>query len=119
MQVDAAQVGEEPLQDVFVVLNGSQVVVGHDQRVQAGEHGAELADLGPVLEVVVGDVEQAQAGEGPTGDTQAAVAIKGQEQLLQPAGRHRTTWRLNIQQNTAFLHLECTNCLFSDPPHGN
>ncbi len=49
MQVDAAEVGEEPLQDVLVVLNGGQVVVGHDQGVQAGEHGAKLADFGPVL----------------------------------------------------------------------
>lgn len=87
MQVDAAEVGEEPLQDFFAVLNRSQVVVGHDQGVQAGEHGAELADLGPVLEAVVGDVKQAQGGEGHAGGTHSTVLIKAQEQLLQPEGQ--------------------------------
>lgn len=51
--------GKEPPEDVFAVLNGAQVVVSHDQRVQHGEHGAKLADVGPVLQAVVGDVKQA------------------------------------------------------------
>lgn len=90
VQVDAAQVGEEPPQDVLVVLNGGQVVVGHDQSVQAGEHGAKLADLGPVLEAVVGDVEQTQGGAGHAGGTHVTVLVKAQEQLLQPAEQRRT-----------------------------
>lgn len=88
MQVHAAQVGEEPWQDILAVLNGGQVVVGHDQSVQAGEHGAKLADFGPVLEAVVGDVKQAQGGAGYTGGTHTTVLIKAQKQLLQPAGQH-------------------------------
>lgn len=91
MQVDAAQVGEETWQDVFTVLNGRQVVVGHDQSVQAGEHGAKLADLCPVLEAVVGDVEQAQGGAGHAGGTHTAVLVKAQEQLLQTAGGKKGT----------------------------
>lgn len=87
MQVDAAEVGEEPLQDVLAILNGGQIVVGHDQSVQAGKHGAKLADFGPVLEAVVGDVKQAQGGASHTGGTHATVLIKAQEQLLQPAGQ--------------------------------
>lgn len=77
------------MQDILAVLNGGQVVVGHDQSVQAGEHGAKLADLGPILEAVVGDMKQAQGGTGHAGGTHTTVLVKAQEQLLQPAGQHR------------------------------
>lgn len=101
MQVDAAQVGEETWQDVFAVLNGRQVVVGHDQRVQAGEHGAKLADLCPVLEAVVGDVEQAQGGAGHAGGTHTAVLVKAQEQLLQTAGGSREKRDIDLLQRSS------------------
>lgn len=86
VQVNAAEIREEPLQNILVILNRGQVVVGHDQGVQAGEHGAKLADFGPVLEAVVGDVKQAQGWTSHTGGTHTAVLIKAQEKLLQPAG---------------------------------
>ena len=89
MQVNAAKVGKEPLQDIFVVLNGCQIVVGHDQSVQAGEQGTKLTDFGPLLETVVSDVKQAQGGAGHTGGSHTTVLIKAQEQLLQPAAEHR------------------------------
>lgn len=97
MQVDAAKVGKETLQEILAVLNGAQVVVGHDQSVQAGEHGAKFANFGPVLEAVVGDMEQAQGGAGHTGGTHTTVLVKAQEQLLQPAGtRERSGWRVPV-----------------------
>lgn len=101
MQVDGAQVGEETWQDVFTVLNGRQVVVGHDQSVQAGEHGAKLADLCPVLEAVVGDVEQAQGGAGHAGGTHTAVLVKAQEQLLQTAGGSREKRDIDLLQRSS------------------
>lgn len=78
------------MQDILAVLNGGQVVVGHNKSVQAGEYGTNLADFSPVLEAVVGDVKQAQAGAGHSGGTHATVLVKAQEQLLQTAGQHRT-----------------------------
>lgn len=73
------------MQDILAVLDGGQVVVCHNQSVQTGEHGAKLADLGPVLEAVVGDVKKAQGGAGHAGGTHIAVLIMAQKQLLQPA----------------------------------
>lgn len=84
MKINAAEVGEEPLKDVFAVLNGRQVIVGHDQRLQAGKHGAELADFRPVVQSVVCDVQEAQRGAGGAGGPHTAVLIKAQKQLLQP-----------------------------------
>lgn len=89
MKINSAEVGEEPLKDVLAVLNGGQVIVGHDQRVQAGEHRAKLADFGPVVEAVVCDVEEAQRGADGAGGPHAAVLVKAQEQLLQPAGQRQ------------------------------
>lgn len=82
MQVDAAQVGEEALQDSPAVLYGGQVVVGHHQGVQAGEHGAKLAHLLPVLEAVIGDMQQPQRGAGHGSGRYTVVFVAAQEQLL-------------------------------------
>lgn len=113
MQVDTAQVGEEAWQDVFTVLNGRKVVVGHDQRVQAGEHGAKLADLGPVLEAVVGDVEQAQGGAGHAGGTHTAVLVKAQEQLLQTAGGSRVKKERKKKKQIGYSdQLKKTTCVY-------
>lgn len=92
------------MQDILAVLNGGQVVVCHNQSVQAGKHSPKLADLGPVLEAVIGDVKQAQGGAGHNGGTHATVLIMAQEQLLQPAGQDRREgWRV-----TAVLLLGIT-----------
>lgn len=76
------------MQDFLAVLNGGQVVIGHNQSIQAGEHGTKLADFGPVLEAVVSDVKQAQAGADYSGGAHDTVLIKAQEQLLQTLRRH-------------------------------
>lgn len=43
--------------------------------------------MGPVLQAVVGDVEQAERGAGCAGGTHATVLVKAEEQLLQSAGQ--------------------------------
>ena len=86
MQVDAAQVGKEALQDHPTVLYGCQVVVGHHKGVQAGEDGAQLAYLLPVMETVVGDVQQAQRRAGRGSGQHTVVLVAAQEQLLKPSG---------------------------------
>lgn len=60
VQIDATQVRKESAKIVLRVKNGVQVVVSQDERVERGEHGAELAHLAPVLQVVVCNVQQPQ-----------------------------------------------------------
>lgn len=82
MQIDASKVREEPLKDFSRVLNGAQVVVGHDQSVQCREHGAEFSHFTPIVEAVICDVKQTQCGAGHGGQCHSGVLIKAQEQLL-------------------------------------
>lgn len=60
VQIDDTQVGKESPKIVLRVKNGVHVVVSQDECVERGEHGAELAHLTPVLQIVVCNVQQPQ-----------------------------------------------------------
>lgn len=86
VEVDAAQVGEQVLQGLLGVLHGVHAVFGQDQCAQARVQPPELPDLGPVLQLVVGDLQQAQGRAGRLGLGHGVVAVQAEEELLQPAG---------------------------------
>lgn len=90
VQIDATQVRKELAKIVLRVKNGVQVVISQDERVKRGEHGAKLAHLAPVLQIVVCNVQQPQWRARSGRHHHSAVLIKAQEQLFQSRGY---TWR--------------------------
>lgn len=59
-------------------------VVGQHQGAQARVHHAQLPHLGPVLQLVVSDLQQAQRRAGRVRFRDVAEAVEAEEELIQP-----------------------------------